>query len=261
MAWIELHQAVRDHRKTVALADVLDMQEPHVVGHLTFLWLWSIDNAPDGVLPSSKRVIERAAGWTGPAGAFVDGLVECGYLDAGDGGQRVIHDWNDYAGKLIERREANTQRMREKRAQNVQGTTAAHAPATVPYSTVPNPTEQNPTEDPLAGKKKRAPKPKAKVPESWIPDAKGRTFAIDRGVPEDEIDMEVQKFRDFHIGRGTLFADFAAAWRTWSGNYLTMRRSNITHLNRPGRLTTADHVAAAREAEERERRLALGGQS
>jgi hypothetical protein len=123
MAWIELHQAVRDHRKIVQVSADLDMPEPHVVGHLAFLWMWSVDNAPDGVLPDSNRVIARAAQFTGDPDAFMSALISAGLVDEEDG-IRAIHDWDEYGGKLIHRRDANKERMRNARASHVSSTFA-----------------------------------------------------------------------------------------------------------------------------------------
>jgi hypothetical protein len=97
MAYIEAHQSLRDHRKILALAAELDMPEPHVAGHCLFLWLWSLDNAVEGVLPTSERIIERAAGCVGKPGALVAAMARVGMLDRCDDGALAIHDWWDYA--------------------------------------------------------------------------------------------------------------------------------------------------------------------
>lgn len=34
------------------------------------------------------------------------------------------------------------------------------------------------------------------------------------------LDSEFEKFRDYHLGKGSLMLDWAAAWRTWCGNAL-----------------------------------------
>ena len=152
MAYIEVHQSLRDHRKILALAAELDMPEPHVAGHCLYLWLWSLDNAEDGVLPASERIVERAACWQGMPGAFVTGMVCAGMLDRDEDGSLHIHDWWEYAGRFIEKRRQNADRMRsarasssrglgEGRATHVQPTFDARAGATEPYRTVPNRTE------------------------------------------------------------------------------------------------------------------------
>lgn len=149
MAWIELHQAVWTHRKTFLLAAELDLEETYAAAHIIRLWTWALDNAPDGdVTGLPARVLAYGAAWSGDADAFVAALIASGWIDDGDG-YCCLHDWDDYAGRLIERRAANAERMRnaraprepsikEPRAQNVRSTCAERAPATVPNRTVPD---------------------------------------------------------------------------------------------------------------------------
>ena len=154
MAYIEAHQSLRDHRKILTLAAALDMPEPHVAGHCLYLWLWSLDNAPEGILPS-RRIVARAAGWTGDPNVFVDAMLDANLLDVNEEGQLLIHDWMDYAGLLIERRERNKLAMRAARArdkaarvQHVETTSTPHVKTvkesvdlpypTVPYTTLPS---------------------------------------------------------------------------------------------------------------------------
>jgi hypothetical protein len=165
MAWIEVHQALRDHRKVLALSETLDMPEPHVAGHLIYLWLWALDNAPDGTLPASTRIIARAAGWTANPDNFVAALISAGFIDDEDGTWSV-HHWAAYAGKLLDRRKANAEkqaRWRDRqqpippnpplppnpqqsapadRNPHVTVTSPSRNGATVPNRTVPYPTER-----------------------------------------------------------------------------------------------------------------------
>lgn len=181
MAWIEAHQALFTHRKTMALADALDMDETAVAGHLIRFWTWAIDNAQDGNLDGvSDRAIAVGAGWKGDHRLFVAAMFEAGWLDA----DRTIHDWWEYAGRLIERRRSEADRKAASRTQwesaardrrktgagqaaptneEEDGTGAGQAQdrlrpgagqaqdrrktggVTVPYLTVPNPTVPNTT--------------------------------------------------------------------------------------------------------------------
>jgi hypothetical protein len=162
VAWIELHQSLPTHRKTLAAADLLDLPPVYVVGHVTAFWLWALDNVPDGRLHNvSPRTIARAAQWPGEASVFVDAITKAGFLEP-DGADLLIHDWWSYAGKLIDRREQNALRMREARAAHVHSTDTARAGATVPNPTEPNRTEP---EIPLALAGARA-KGKPKAPAS-----------------------------------------------------------------------------------------------
>lgn len=147
MAWIELHQSVWTHKKTVMLAALVDIDEIYAAAHMTKLWTWALDNAPDGSLSGlPNKVIAFGAGWKGDADQFVDALVQAGWLDETEEGL-IIHDWYDYAGRLIERREANKERMRKaraskktERATNVQRTNEERAEHVqgLPNHTVPN---------------------------------------------------------------------------------------------------------------------------
>lgn len=134
MAWIESHQSLATHRKTMVLESILDITTVQAIGHLHLFWWWALDNTPDGNLTGiPDRVIAKAAQWDGDSSQFVNALRESGFID-GD----MIHDWMDYAGRLIAKRVANAERMREARAKNVQRTCNARAGATVPNPTVPN---------------------------------------------------------------------------------------------------------------------------
>jgi hypothetical protein len=117
MAWIQVHQSVWTHRKTIAVADALDLSEVYAGAHLIALWTWALDNAPDGTLDCSLRAIARGAQWTGDSKEFVEALVGAGFLERTSETQLVLHDWDTYAGKLVDRRKANAERMRRARAQ------------------------------------------------------------------------------------------------------------------------------------------------
>ena len=134
MAWIEVHQGLFRHRKLLTLARLLDVQRMSAGGHIISLWLWALDNAPNGDLAGLEpEVIAFAAEWEGDAAMFYHALNESGFLDGDD----KIHDWYDYAGKLIDRRKADADR---KRAQRMSGGHPKDVPgmsfATVPYRTL-----------------------------------------------------------------------------------------------------------------------------
>lgn len=156
MAWIEVHQSLPSHRKTSKLMRALDIKtRAQAVGHLVMLWLWALDNAPDGNLRElDPDDVAEAAGWRGNPDKLLSALQSSGYMDA-DG---CVHDWGAYAGRLIDKRAANAKRNREARAkkkascdaenENSDASRAHHERvtcvsrdvATVPYRTLPYPT-------------------------------------------------------------------------------------------------------------------------
>ena len=168
MAWIELHQAVWTHRKTFELAALLDLDETYAAAHVIRLWTWALDNAPDGdVRRMSARAIAFGAGWRGDSDAFVQALIDSGWLDEG----MQIHDWQEYAGRLIERRLQDAERKRalRSRPQDVRRTADAVRRTvpnrTGPDTTRPDTTVTSPQPPPLAeGESPPAPRKRGERP-------------------------------------------------------------------------------------------------
>jgi len=128
VAYIESHQTLLGHPKTRKAARLLGIKRVHLVGHLHALWWWSLDYADDGDLSRYESdVIADACEWEDDPDTFIDALVSAGFLSTDDDGALHVHDWMDYAGRLVQRRKANAQRMRDARAANVQNTCETHA--------------------------------------------------------------------------------------------------------------------------------------
>ena len=51
-----------------------------------------------------------------------------------------------------------------------------------------------------------------------MPSDKNISDAEGRGFTAREIEIEADRFRDFHTARGSIFKCWDAAWRTWLGN-------------------------------------------
>jgi hypothetical protein len=63
-----------------------------------------------------------------------------------------------------------------------------------------------------------APSPKkgSQVPEGWEPSLETlENLKVKKGFPPAIIASELEKFRDFHQAKGSVFKDFEAAFRTW----------------------------------------------
>lgn len=117
MAWIESHQTLGRHPKVEKLAKILKIHKAQAIGHLHLLWWWCLDYAQDGSLVSLTNLdIADAAGWTKQPDLFVDAMVTCGvtrngFLDRSGSGF-VVHDWHQYAGRLIEKRRGDYERLK-----------------------------------------------------------------------------------------------------------------------------------------------------
>ena len=116
MAWIELHQNLATHRKLLRLKALLSLKTPQAVGHLCLIWLWAVDNAPDGDISSvsAKELSQVAEFNPRKAEDFREALIAAGFLDR-EGERIFIHDWDRYGGRYQSIREKNTERQRRYR--------------------------------------------------------------------------------------------------------------------------------------------------
>lgn len=218
MAWIESHQSLSRHRKTLTTAGRLMVDRHKLIGHLHELWWWAVDNVGvDGKLTSmTPYEIGIAAQWDGDYNEFVEALIDGGFLDD-DGDHLTLHDWYDYAGKLIERRlqERERSQQRRKQAKKEHKSTAKDTKkqptddqwstvGTVQYSTVPNSTKDsnnvakkfadNSIPYRLANHLKKEilnQDPNTKVPEdltSWATDA-DRMIRLDKRDPQEAANL------------------------------------------------------------------------
>jgi hypothetical protein len=132
MAWVPVNRSVFTHRKTMKLADLLDIPEVYAVAHLTALWTWAMDNAPSGFIAgdTSARMIARAAEFPGNAQVFLEALLESDYLVYANDAYE-LPNWMEYGGKLVTQQSKNAEkqaRYREKKdaSQNVTVTLPSH---------------------------------------------------------------------------------------------------------------------------------------
>lgn len=121
MAWIESHQELRTSAKVARLGRLLDISRPSVIGMLHLLWWWALDHAENGDISDfDAGDIADACCWDGDPEALVKALRECGpgakagFIEDAEG-RWVLHDWWQYAGKLVARRRSDRDRKRAER--------------------------------------------------------------------------------------------------------------------------------------------------
>lgn len=76
-------------------------------------------------------------------------------------------------------------------------------------------------EEPIGSSKKPSrspPKRACSIPPDWVPSERNISDAIARNFTDQEISHEAERFRDYHLSRGTTFKDWDAGWRTWLSN-------------------------------------------
>jgi hypothetical protein len=158
MPWIESHTTLARHPKALRLSRRLGVSLPAAIGHLHLLWWWALEYAQEGDLSGfDAEEIALSCAWEGEPEHLLESLKACGFVD----GCGAIHDWHDYAGKLLDQRKANAEKQARWRNRNrlssIEGdnrnvtvtgetgdgdvtvTSPLRNGATVPNRTVPNP--------------------------------------------------------------------------------------------------------------------------
>ena len=148
--WIELHQEMPRHPKTLALAQNLKISRREAVGLLIDLWTWGLNCADEtGHLRGiTNEGIAMALDWSGrQAAKLVNALVGCGWID-GENGNYSLHDWADYTSRLSDKRK-DAERKREARKRAKQTDEFPENPQNVPGQSADSPRKN--TVNPRAG--------------------------------------------------------------------------------------------------------------
>lgn len=138
--WIELHQEMPRHPKTLALAQALKISRREAVGLLIDLWTWGLNCADEtGHLRGiTNEGIAMALDWSGrQAAKLVNALVDCGWID-GENGNYSLHDWADYTSRLSDKRK-DAERKREARKRAKQADESPENPQNVPGQSADSP--------------------------------------------------------------------------------------------------------------------------
>lgn len=87
----------------------------------------------------------------------------------------------------------------------------------------------------------KTPRRAVSLPDGWVPSDRNIDDARKRNFTDEEINEQAERFRDYHIARGTTFKDWDAGWRTWLGN---VRRWNGAGSRNAGSRSAHDIFAA-----------------
>jgi len=121
--WQKTDPDLHSHPGFLKLCRELGAQPYQVDGWLSGIWRHAYRQAEDGDLTRfGEDGIAAMAGYDGSGEIFVAGLVGAHFLDREDG-TIAIHGWTDWGGALFAEREADAERKRVQRSQEVPGTT------------------------------------------------------------------------------------------------------------------------------------------
>lgn len=102
MSWIESHQALERHPKTLKLTTEMGWSVDAAIGKLHRFWWWCVDYAENGDLSKyNDQVIGGGVGLAGDeAKKFVDAMITAIWIDRSP--YLRVHDWWTYIGRFLQ---------------------------------------------------------------------------------------------------------------------------------------------------------------
>lgn len=111
MAWIELHEEMRDHPKLGRLSRELGVSRAEARGIVIGMWLWAATYAPDGDLSTfDASDIADGCDYTGDKN-LLEALVKAKWLDDET---LKIHDWDKHGLKMLKSSQERQKKFRER---------------------------------------------------------------------------------------------------------------------------------------------------
>ncbi len=125
MAWISVHQQIRDHRKLRDLFRLLNINRQEALGILVLIWTWALDNCDkDGKLLSvNKFDLAHAAYWTKDPDTLCNALINTGWVDDIND-ELFLHDWYDFNKPFYDYIDRKSRDRERKKRSNSSGNSA-----------------------------------------------------------------------------------------------------------------------------------------
>lgn len=214
MAWVESHQTLANHPKTRRLCRALGISRVQAIGHLHMLWWWALDYAPDGDLTGfPAQDVADGCEWEGDPHALASALESSGFMDE----DNRLHDWEQYGGKFIKRREQARERQQRYRDQRGRYSPSSNAEVTRDKRVSNTSTGEDKTREERRGEDKAtdgavAPvakgKPRKRIPDSWAMTDELRRYAVEHGIPAGRVEEFADEFKRYWKSDGGVKADW-----------------------------------------------------
>jgi hypothetical protein len=198
MPWVA--DGLYDHPKTKLLARLLNISRNEAIGTLINLWSWTLKNSRNDEIDNDPTDIAVAAHWQRRFPTkLVEALLEAGFLEKVENKDKlIVHDWYDYAGKiLLKKEEYNVKKkeaMRRLRASQ-KGVIPASPVVDKKEDSAPGPA---PTKPPKS-------MPITEEMQAWA-NEKHLTFDLERST---------MKMLAHYREKGYKSADWEATWQKW----------------------------------------------
>jgi len=114
--FIPVYAEILDHPKTKKLSKALNISIQCALGGLIFFWENTLKHYPDGFIPEDELYTDDLEKYFGiqKGNEILNYLLSCEFIDRSEDGYE-LHNWDKYAGKLLDKNESDKERMRRKR--------------------------------------------------------------------------------------------------------------------------------------------------
>ena len=208
--WIKMRVDLRDDPAVFKLAEILKVDELHVVGCLFCFWAWADKHAVDGrVDGATSRLVDKVSSTIG----FADALVKVGWLSVFDGWIELPNFERHNGASAKERglKNARQARWRAKRDDPVDASPSTQE-TTNPSTREEKRREDISTTNVVDGGAREKSRPTRRCPPSFSVTPELRTWASEH-APLVDIELQTAKFMD-HTFKASI-TDWAATWRNW----------------------------------------------
>lgn len=206
--WIKMRVDLRDDPAVFKLAEILNIDELHVIGCLFCFWAWVDKHAVDGhVDAATSRLVDKVSMKPG----FADAMVSVGWLQIDDSGVTMpnFQRHNGESAKERGLKNARQARWRAKRDADVDALPSTKASTDAPTREEKRREELIPPT--LVGGSAK-PRPTRKCPDGFVLTQEMREWAAS-SAPLVNIQKTTETFRD-HTFKNAI-TDWAGAWRNW----------------------------------------------
>jgi hypothetical protein len=209
--WIKMSVNLPDKPEVWQIAGMLNLDADAVVGKLLRVWAWFDAHTEDGnAVGVTYPLVDRVAGVTG----FAEAMVFAGWLSQSGSVMTVPH-FERHNGKTAKNRALTNERVAKHRKSNDESNAESNA-RTVTKTVTREEKRREDIEEPRKAAKRRG-----AFPHDFQPNEAGLAAAQKAGV---NVARELEAFRDHHVAKGSVMADWQAAWRTWVGNAVRFGR-------------------------------------
>lgn len=103
MAWISIHEQLKDHKKIRLLTKLLGCNRHEAIGILTCFWLWCLDNCDDTGLIEYADADDIATGtmYRGESKKLLSSLITSGWVNEIED-SLLVNDWSEWQKDWIQ---------------------------------------------------------------------------------------------------------------------------------------------------------------